>query len=91
MSDHENWDQIQNDLHNDVDRFISTHVNKPLSQRQFNTVTFINKYNKPQTETDWFYFEYEIGWYIKSNVPKCYTGDHLVGDSPVCKYYCAEK
>ena len=44
-----------------------------------------------QEESDWFKFEYEIGWRFHSNEPKCFAGDALAAlKTKSCQFWCAE-
>jgi hypothetical protein len=40
-------------------------------------IKFTNRYGAEVEMTDWFKFEYEIGWRFHSNEPKCFAGDAL--------------
>lgn len=54
-------------------------------------IKFFNKYGVEQNEIKWLNFEYEIGWFLHTNVPKCFAGDQLKNKKPSCQFWCADK
>ena len=53
-------------------------------------IKFSNRYGAEVEMTDWFKFEYEIGWRFHSNEPMCFAGDAItVARNKSCKFWCA--
>ena len=54
-------------------------------------VHFMNRHYVKRRMTGWLEFTYEIGYYYKSNEPKCFAGDHFERHTPSCKFQCGEQ
>jgi hypothetical protein len=93
------WSELEYQLKADVSKFeaafgkhdFSSNPAKPGRKVfQMKKIKFINKYGVVQEEEDWLKFEYEIGWMLHSNEPKCFAGDHLTNKEKSCDFWCAE-